>query len=447
MLKRYFALVLVFTLLFSWSSLAFAKENMSVSEVTVEKLLEISKTPAEDNVSRGAFAAMLVYAAGISESAIDNESDLPEDFNSDIWYAKSVKALWDRNIMRGSSGKVNPDEGITGIEAMVTIARVLGVSERFASSKEIKNLPQDHWGYPTYAWLSEEGLLLEDIDPLKDLNAKMAAELLVKVFGTDQQVKAIVEESTEKNKEIKAFRASGHMAIEINMVDEKDEVIPMKTNASFNSEFSRSAIHQTVETLIPIVNESIKIEQYMDKEYIYTLIPGEDKEDKWIKMKNFVPAIFEEDFIAQQQGWSKELEELVHYRLLGTEKIDGEDCYKIAMYTRLDDINQLLDKMGTMGIQEKEALKAANDVLQSISMKGLMYIGVEDGLVKKATTNAIISMDLEKQKDSPAAIKSMLMDMEYNYKDYNEDFSIEIPEEAKNADEIDLGNIPSPDNK
>ena len=59
--------------------------------------------------------------------------------------------------------------------------------------------------------------------------------------------------------------------------------------------------------------------------------------------------------------------------------------------------------------------------------------------------NAVITMNEEIQKDSPAIMKEIKMDMDYDYYDYNADIEIQIPDEAINAEEQDLGNIPADD--
>ena len=46
-----------------------------------------------------------------------------------MWYAGAVKALYDRNILRGFADKVYPDASITGIEAVALVARTLGIPE------------------------------------------------------------------------------------------------------------------------------------------------------------------------------------------------------------------------------------------------------------------------------------------------------------------------------
>lgn len=117
------------------------------------------------------------------------------------------------------------------------------------------------------------------------------------------------------------------------------------------------------------------------------------------------------------------------------------------MYARIDDFDQLLKKMSVLGIQQDQSLEAVNNIIKSMSMRGINYIDVESGLPNKVNMNMVISLNEEIQQDSPAIMKAMQMDMNYDYYDYNADIKIQIPEEAKNAEEQDLGNLPTEESK
>jgi hypothetical protein len=57
----------------------------------------------------------------------------------------------------------------------------------------------------------------------------------------------------------------------------------VETRNAFSGEFSKGTIHQVVETLIPGEQEPVKIEQYLDREYIYMLAPGKDGKPEWVR--------------------------------------------------------------------------------------------------------------------------------------------------------------------
>ncbi|MCR4431399.1 MAG: S-layer homology domain-containing protein [Tepidanaerobacteraceae bacterium] len=453
MYKRALVLSLAMMLLCAMSAPVVAQEQSTVQgtgELTVESVLDILPDSTDDNadLSRGAFAAMLAYAAGISPVEDINREELPPDLRSDAWYAPQMAALYKRNILKGyPDKKICPDSPITGIEAIALIARTLGVPEHSpAEDVNVEGVQKNHWGYILYSWLEKGGLasgLKHIAEPIKP---DEAAEILVNVFGTDKEAKAILDEANEKNKDINSMRAKGAMSMKINMETQDGSLLPVNTDATFNSEISKDmVIHQIVETSVPDIAKSgalqkITIEEYLDKDYIYVLAGGQDGQKKWMKMKNPVPMAFDKQFISQQKEMMKGFEGMVHYRLLGNEMLDGKKVYKIAVYSRIDDMVKLFDMLGSVGEQEKQALGAANSIIKSIYMSGIMYVGVEDKLVYKADIAATISMDAEKQKGSPAVISSMEMEASYDYYDYNADINAVIPDEAKNAEEIDLNN-------
>jgi hypothetical protein len=153
-------------------------------------------------LSRGAFAAMLVKAAGIPESGMTENQGLPPDLATGEWYSGAVKALYEKNILQGfPDKKIYPEKPITGIEALALVARTLGLPEGVAAPiGELRDIAGDHWGYELYSWLVKEGLTLKDMDIFKPIGPGDAAKLLVKVFGTDREARDIVEEANEKNK-------------------------------------------------------------------------------------------------------------------------------------------------------------------------------------------------------------------------------------------------------
>lgn len=453
MYKKALVLGFILVLAFTMSMPALAQEaanTQEIQELTEDSVLGVLPESIESNaaLSRGAFAAMLAYAAGISPAKDINPGELPQDLEADAWYSAQIMALYKRNILKGyPDKKIYPENPITGIEVIALIARTLGVLE-FSPARDVSldGIQKNHWGYTLYSWLEKEGLGFGIEDVTKPIKPDEAARILVYVFGTDKEAKAIVDEANARNKDVNSMRAKGTMSMNMNMATSDGSILPVNTDATFNSEISKDMIlHQTMEASVPNIASSgdaqkVVIEEYMDKDYIYLLTDGQDGQKKWMKMKNPVPMAFDKQFISQQQEMMKGFEGMVHYRLLGKETLDGREVYKMAVYSRIDDMVKLFDMLGSIGEQKKQTLGAANNIIKSIYMSGVMYMGVEDKLVYKAEIAAMISMDTEKQKGSPVVISSMEMEASYDYYDYNADISVKIPDEAKNAEEINLNN-------
>jgi hypothetical protein len=94
-------------------------------------------------LSRGEFAALLVTAADL-----EGEGE-PADI------------LLEQGIMKGVPGKqADLDRPITRVEAAVLLGRSLGLTDGILAPATVDiTLPQDHWAYSTYSWLTRLGLV------------------------------------------------------------------------------------------------------------------------------------------------------------------------------------------------------------------------------------------------------------------------------------------------
>jgi hypothetical protein len=438
--KRFIVLLLVFMLLFP-AGIAMAEGEGGQQGLNAEAILKVVQdagvdVSSEEGVSRGAFAAMLTFAAGISEAEVETLPFI--DMNGDEWYFRAVGALHQAGILRGfPDGRLYGENPITGIEAAALLARTLGVMEGPDTEVEVGGIQRDHWAYTLYSWLMSEGFQLNNDQLLRPILANEAAQFLAKAFYTDEEAKSIIEKSNKTGAEVKTLKVKGQMIMQIQMEGQDGETATVKPTASFNSQFSREGIiHQTVETSIPGIDTPVKIEQYMDKDYIYTNALGEDGENVWFKMKNPFPQALDQKYLSQQQDMMTSMDEITHYRIIGKEILQDRDIYKIAIYSRFDDFSKIFDMMGYLSSEEQQNLKDANRILKNIFIRGTIQIDSKDFLVHYANLTITAVMDPKEQQESPQAIKSMVIEAFYDYYDYNVDANIQIPAEAQNAEEI-----------
>lgn len=442
MLKRVSVLFLVAVMVISWCVPALAQEEV-VKDVTEESLLNLVKPYVNDpqsKITRGAFAQMLAKAANISEEEVSDVENLPKDLKKDANYAKAVAALCKKGILKGASdGKAYLDNPVKNIEAKIFIARVWGIPEELIFSKETneKNLDSQ-----LLSWI-EEHFNRTDKNTLK---VSDAAKILSDIFKTDEKASSIVEESNEKNKDMKSLKVKGDMTLNLVIKPEIPEM-PTGINAKFSSEFSKDKkVHQVIDTNIPLINQPISVEQYMDKDYIYMNVPEDEETTKWVKMKNPVSEIFDDKFIELNQDILKNLDIKTPYSLLGNEELEGRKVYKIAFYSRMADMSQFAKIFGSMmDAENQEMLEQTYDMIDSMFVKGIAYIGVEDGLVYNADLDYdIVLGDLGLDSEEiPFKLDSIKANMRFAYYDYNSDIKIDIPEEAKNAEEIIGGSTES----
>ncbi|MGB9846473.1 MAG: S-layer homology domain-containing protein, partial [Desulfotomaculales bacterium] len=132
-------------------------------------------------VTRGAFAAMLVKAAGFP--AADGQAYQAKDVDPQSWFAPAMFTLLGKGILAGyPDGTLQPGQPLTRVEAAALTARALGLFKLFDESRP-GPLPAGHWGSATYNWLVNQGLLSGRADPEGPLTVDEAAEFLAGVFG------------------------------------------------------------------------------------------------------------------------------------------------------------------------------------------------------------------------------------------------------------------------
>lgn len=444
MFKRASLLFLVAVMVISWCVPALAQEEAIVNDVTEESLINLVKPYIDDSqseITRGAFVQMLAKAANIPEEEVSNVENLPKDLKKDARYAKAVAALWEKGILKGApDGKAYLDNPVKNIEAKIFIARVWDIPEKLIFSKEAS--AEKTLDLQLLSWIEE---YFAKIDK-STLKVSDAAKILSDIFKTDEKASTIVEDSNEKNKDIKSLKVKGDMTLNLVIKPEIPKK-PTGINAKFNSEFSKDKkVHQVINTTIPLIDKPISVEQYMDKDYIYMNVPEDEETTKWVKMKNPISEIFDEKFIASNQDVLKNLDIKTPYSILGTEELEGKKVYKIAFYSRVADMSQFAKIFGNMmDAESQKMLEQAYDMIDSMFVKGIVYMGVEDELVYKADmAYSIVLGDLGlDNKEIPFELDSIKANMKFNYYDYNSDIKIDIPEEAKNAEEIIGGSTES----
>lgn len=438
MKKKVLALLLVATMLVIWQVPAFADEKPLV---TGESLLDIVKPNIQNldgDISRGVFSYILVNAAKLSDSVTVKSSTLPLDLK-DVWYKDAIMILWENGIMKGAhDGNVYPEDPITLLQAKTLVARTFGISDEVIFNKVAitkNDIDQELYSFIAGYFKGNDN---------DHLSVKDAAKVLSDVFNVDSQAKDIILKSDEATKKAKSFKTTGNIEIGIGL-SQQDSAIPTKVNLEFSSEFSAdNKIKQEMNGIVPGLNTPISMTQYIDKDYIYTMMTGQKGEPQWMKVKNPVPFAFDDEFMESKKNEMLNVDVELPYKVLGEETIDGKQCYKLGFYTRINDANELLktfDAIPGMDDTTKELLEESAKVIENLLFRGIMYIGEEDYLVYRTEISYDIALNDEVQKDSPNKIKSMGFTMDMNYSDYGKDIKIEIPKAAMDAEEIAPGAI------
>ncbi|HKM39137.1 MAG TPA: DUF6612 family protein [bacterium] len=422
MLRRWSITLLALLLLVS--SAAFAAEPMA--ENTVETAL-----------LRGDFAALLVEAAGLEG----------EGSPADV--------LIQHGIMNGVPGK-NADAGrpIKRVEAAALLGRTIGISDGVMPPPDADiTLPPSHWAYGSYAWLTRLGLVAGD--PEAVLSPDEGAWLVKYAFEpTTEDVLAILEQSQQQSLAEEASRLQVALDGKIQLIPRPGVEGAEEIQSSLTPELHvlqtmvlPDKIHQLTTMKIGLAGldaEEIVSESYIVAGGMYQQLPDpETGETRWYKYPaEMMPDMEQLIEQAQQQAQviPAGLEKTTFYKLLGTKECNGKQVYELSFYSRIDDIPDFLSKaLSNFGGDEllTEALSAAGNMVDTLSIWGLSSINVDDHLPHQTTIGMTLTLAEEFLGEAIPlqAIEFLLTSGEYRY---GEEIEIVVPGEVLAAPEYEF---------
>ncbi|MBO8138498.1 MAG: S-layer homology domain-containing protein [Desulfotomaculum sp.] len=401
---------------------------------------------AAGKLTRADYAVMLSRAAGLNEAS---EVKLPLDVPEDAWYADSIKSLMADGILYGyPDGTVKPEKEITRVEAVVMLSRVLGLPVVPAENVEIKGLEKHAWAAGPYTWCVKEGFLAADKDPAGVITAQEADKLLVGAFATDQLGNEINTRMTQAMKEVKSMRLEGTMGMTVELTPEAVKEIPpelknnMEFSAKLNSEINmKQGMYQEVTLQMPKVDkmqiEDVVMKQYYTPEGMFVRINNPSTgESEWIKYPEGMLPDFETLVSQQNNMVPEDMQQFFHYRLLNEVKIDNDDYYELAFYGRINDFNKFLQFLNqSMPGNAKQQFNESSGLIKSVSFMGTTMLNKESYLPLWVKTKSVVVFN-SNFNNQTLPFRAMKYNYMINYSDFNEEISIELPEEAKQAEEF-----------
>jgi hypothetical protein len=213
---------------------------------------------------------------------------------------------------------------------------------------------------------------------------------------------------------------------EIAMVGDGTGVIDMA------SEEMHMAMNMSMD--IPELGEQeMGTEVYLVGEWMYTSVNVLEMGEQWIKMK-----LSEE--IWQQQSQIKQQIELLKTAVtvdyLGSEVVNGTDCYVFEVVPTVEALGELLSQQAYgMGGMDLGQLNLA-DLFKEMSIK--YFIAKDSYQVTKAEVAAVMEMRPADVGATEADFEKMTIDMNTGtrFYDYNQPVSIDLPEAALDAVEM-----------
>ncbi len=425
------------------------------------ELLDVFPQPPDLNepISRGDFGAMLAKAANLPPAS--GQVDLGTDVDLQSWFAPALAALKERGIMAGyPDGTLRPGQPVTGAEAVVMVARTLGLFST-GSQPEAGPLRPDHWASSLYNWLVNQGLISARSNPEGTLTVGEAADFLARVFGSDPRAVDIVEKSGRAQANAKAVRFKVH----IDMVMQPragmaDQVPILSGSGEMSMEVVFPAtIHQVARWRFAATGgpaaaggqlPELEMEQYLvdGKMYMKMTDPATGKAE-WMRLpESALPdleALMKESLEASKLGGGRIPEELkpyFHYQLVGATEKDGRKVFEVGYYGRIDDLAAFFklavpeSLRGTLdGLQFERSLDEAGKLVKSISYWSRDYISADDYLPCGGELRTVLSFADRFQGE---VVPFKLIEMRMRVEDcaYGDQIKIELPPEALQAREM-----------
>ncbi|MDK2887860.1 MAG: hypothetical protein PWP72_738 [Thermoanaerobacter sp.] len=419
-----------------------------------ESLLEIfPETPVPQGpVSRGAFAAMLVEAAGLP-LAVD--SALPAgDVEPGSWYLPALSTLKQQGIVTGyADGTLRPAQPVTRVEAAVMVARTLGLTGTLYRPEVKSPLQPAHWGAIPYNWLIDQGLLTGELDPAEQVTVGEAADLLARVFGSDPRAMEVVKKNQQAatGARTMAMEATIDLAVKPR-ADMAAQVPALKMSGQMEMKMILPGTwYMNGRLRFEPVNSgnaggelpAMEMEQYYVDGQLYMKVtdPATGKAE-WVKMSMpELEGMMREQMQMGAGGIPEDLLSAFHYHVLGTTQKNGETVYELGYYGRIDDLAAFFQlylpasmRSQLSGPEFEKALDAVARMVRSISLWGKDYIGTDDYLTRGGEAFVVVALN-NKLGEESIPVELVEMRVQVNRCDYGE-VKIELPAEAKEAREL-----------
>ena len=169
--------------------------------------------------------------------------------------------------------------------------------------------------------------------------------------------------------------------------------------------------------------------------YMRMSMPGED--DQWIKQEISEDVWMSDNPLDQQLEF---LETAFEVTKLGTEKVDGVDCYIIQVTPDMNALSNWLQSQQENTGLDIESMDLSK-ILKSYSVKE--WISKDAYLPIKIDINASLEIEPQDMDETPESANMNKMTMNVNeqvkYYDYGKPITIQLPPEAQNAEEMPSG--------
>jgi len=372
-------------------------------------------------------AAMAQQPAAVTKGAylelLLNKADTDLGGKTYMDYAR------ENGILKGNTeDNLGLEDPLTYKTAGIILSRFLGLS----SLDDKQDDPAKE-----YANAAEYGLLGADVSDSNSKVTPAAAERIIDdLFTNSDAAKKYVE--GVNNQDTDTFRFDNDAVVRI-FGNGKDIPEDITMKLSTKTEFDMATgIHQVIEG-----EPDQSIEQYILKDGTYQKAKDENGKERWTVIKGqAMPDLNKIPQISPDQ--TEYVDKSTVYRDMGETTIDGKKVRRIDTFINLNDMSFVNDVLNSMMMAQsgEEITEGQNigDMFKGMHGRMIYYIDPETNLIQSA--KMYVRMDLNQEFEisgQPVPMSSMVMSDTVRYYDYgNPDIVIELPEEANNAEVIDI---------
>lgn len=183
-------------------------------------------------------------------------------------------------------------------------------------------------------------------------------------------------------------------------------------------------------------SQDLTYDMYIYPDYTYMRMEVPGMGEQWMKMATTedLQVNVNANMVDQQLG---PLESAMEIELLWYEDVDGEECYVLSIVPDMEEFMQwLAQQQGSTQELDWNEIAMATDAFKKFSY--LCYITKDTIMLKRIIIEMEMEFTPEQAGASPSNFDNMIIIINVDMKmyDYNEPFSIDLPDEAENATEF-----------
>jgi len=174
--------------------------------------------------------------------------------------------------------------------------------------------------------------------------------------------------------------------------------------------------------------QSMPMESYLVDDWMHIKVSVEEKGAQWMKMP------LPDEMWDSQSAISQQIELLQtakEVNFLGSEDVNGMDCYVVEMVPSAEALNKMLSQMQMPDIEEADFSHLSfADMIKEMSFK--QWIAEDGYLIMKSETHVLMEISAEDVGTTVDEFQKITADQTsvMLFYDYNEPVSIELPADA-----------------